>query len=139
MNKRRQRMESFREVVRQKPNHRPPPEVWTRKDKLVVCGAFAAALLTFLGIPVLRSTIAHRQTVNQRLAAWEKRFQLSEPELLRLREIEFDFHGSSFQLVPETRTLQQLEAHKQELSRAMNPESALEFIEYFQNRAPCGR
>jgi hypothetical protein len=130
-------MESFTEVVRRKQNHRPPPETWTRKEKLVVCGAFAAALVAFLGTPILRSVITHRQIVNRRLAAWETRFQLYEIEILRLRQIESDFHGSYFQFIPQTKSHQQFEGHTQELSRAINPESALEFIKYYHNKHPC--
>jgi hypothetical protein len=130
-------MESFTEVVRRKQN-RPPPEVWTRKDKLVVCGAFAAALVAFLGGPILKSVIAHRQIVNRRLAMWETRFKLSETEIVRLRQIETGFHGSGFQLVPQTRSHQQDYDHKQELSRAMNPASALEFIKFYRKKSPCG-
>jgi hypothetical protein len=139
MSKRHQRMESFTEVVRRKQNHRPPPEPWTRKDKLVVFCAFAAALVAFLGTPILRSVITHRQIVNRRLGSWETRFELSVAEINRLREIESSFHGSGIQLIPQTRSHQQIDDHKQELSRAMNPESAMEFINYYQNKHSCGR
>lgn len=130
-------MESFTEVVRRKQNHRPHHEVWTRKDKLVVCGAFAAAFLVFFGGPIMNSVIINRQIVNKRLATWETRFALSEAEIYRLREIEFSFHGSGFQLIPQLH--QQLDAHKQELSREMNPESAMKFINFYQNKHSCGR
>ena len=139
MSKRHQRMESFTEVVRRKPNHRPPPEVWTRKDKLVVCGAFAAALCALLGGPILNSVITHRKIVTRRLATWETRFELSAAEINRLREIESSFHGSGLQFTAHTKSHQQIDAHKQELSRAMNPESAMEFINYYQNKHSCGR
>jgi hypothetical protein len=131
-------MEQFGEAPKLKRPQRPP-EVWTRKDKLVVFCAFAAALGAFLGTPILRSVITHRQIVNRRLGSWETRFQLSESEILRLRQIESGFHGSGFQLVPQTLTNQQIDAHKQELSRAMNPESALEFIKFHHKKNPCGR
>lgn len=136
MSRKRQRMEQFGEAPKLKRQQRPP-EPWTRKDKLVVFCAFAAALGAFLGTPILRSVITHRQIVNRRLATWETRFQLSESEILRLRQIESGFHGSGFQLVPQTLTHQQVEAHKQELSRAMNPESALEFIKFYRKKNPC--
>jgi hypothetical protein len=132
-------MESFTEVVRRKPNHRPPPEAWTRKDKLVVCGAFAVALFAFLGSPILNSVIINRKIVTRRIATWETRFELSAAEIDRLREIESSFHGSGIQLIPQTRSHQQVEAHEQELSRAMNPESALEFIKFYRKKSPCGR
>jgi hypothetical protein len=131
-------MESFTEVVRRKQN-RPPPEVWTRKDKLVVCGAFAAALLAFLGWPILNSVITHRKIVNRRLATWETRFELSAAEISRLREIESRFHGSGLQFTAQTKSHQQIDDHKQELSRAMNPQAGLEFINYYQNKHSCGR
>jgi hypothetical protein len=131
-------MEQFGEAPKLKRQQRPP-EPWTLKDKLVLCGAFAAALMAFLGWPILNSVIINRKTVNRRLAAWETRFQLSESEILRLRQIESGFHGSGFQFVPQTITHQQVEAHKQELSRAMNPESALEFIKFYQKKNPCSR
>jgi hypothetical protein len=132
-------MESFREVVRRKPNHRPPPEAWTRKDKLVVCGAFAVALFAFLGSPILNSVISKRNIVNRRLATWETRFQLSAAEISHLREIESRFHGSGLQFTAQTKSHQQIDAHKQELSRAMNPESAMKFINHYQNKHSCGR
>jgi hypothetical protein len=132
-------MESFTEAERRKPKHRPPPEVWTRKDKLVVCGAFAAALCALLGGPILKSVISHRTIVNRRLETWKTRFELSSAEIGRLREIESSFHGSGFAFTAHTRSHQQIDAHKQELSRAMNPESAMEFINYYQNKHSCGR
>lgn len=116
-----------------------PPEPWTLKDKLVLYGMFTAGFIALLGGPVLKSVISHRQIVNRRLATWETRFQLSESEILRLRKIESSFHGSGFQLVPQTNSHQQAEAHKQELSRAMNPESALDFIKFYQKKNPCSR
>jgi hypothetical protein len=131
-------MEQFGEAPKLKRPQRPP-EPWTRKDKLVVCGAFAAALGAFLGTPILRSVITHRQIVNRRLGSWETRFQLSESEIHRLRQIESDLHGSGFQFVAQIRSHQQVEDHKQELSRAMNPESALEFMKFYQNKHSCGR
>jgi hypothetical protein len=131
-------MEQFGEAPKLKRLQRPP-EPWTLKDKLVVCGALAAALLAFLGWPILNSVITQRKIVNRRLATWETRFQLSESEILRLRQIEFGFHGSGFQIVPQTTSHQQVDAHKQELSRAMNPESALEFIKFHENKHSCGK
>jgi hypothetical protein len=138
MSRKRQRMEQFGEAPKLKRQQRPP-EPWTRKDKLVVCGVFAAALVALLGGPILKSVITHRQIVNRLLAAWEARFQLSEAEMIRLRQIESGFHGSCFQVVPQTRSHQQVEDHKQELSRAMNPESALEFNKFYRTKSPCGR
>lgn len=138
MSRKRQRMEQFGEAPKLKRQQRPP-EPWTRKDKLVVCGAFAAALVALLGGPILKSVITHRQIVNRRLAAWEARFELSAVEINRLREIESSFHGSGFQLVPQTRSHQQVDAHKQELSHAMRSESALEFIKFYQTKSSCSR
>lgn len=138
MSRKRQRMEQFGEAPKLKRQQRPP-EVWTPKDKVFVCGAFAAALVALLGGPILKSVITYRQIVNRRLAAWEARFQLSEAEITRMRQIESGFHGSGFQVVPQTITHQQVEAHKQELSRAMNPESALQFIKFYENKHSCGR
>jgi hypothetical protein len=131
-------MEQFGEAPKLKRQQRTP-EPWTLKDKLVLCGAFAAALIAFLGWPILNSVIINRKTVNRRLASWDARFQLSESEILRLRQIESGFHGSGFQIVPQTTSHQQVEAHKQELSRAMNPKSALEFIKFHENKHSCGK
>jgi hypothetical protein len=131
-------MEQFGEAPKLKRPQRPP-EPWTRKDKLVVCCAFTAGFIALFGGPVLKTVISHRQIVNRRLATWETRFQLSEAEMIRLRQIESDFHGSVFQLVTQTISHQQGEDHKQELSRAMNPESALEFNKFYRTKSPCGR
>jgi hypothetical protein len=131
-------MEQFGEAPKLKRPQRPP-EPWTRKDKLAVCGAFTAGFIALFAGPIMKSVISHRQLVNRRLATWEARFQLSKPELLRLRQIESGYHESVFQFVPQTRSHQQAEAHKQELSRAMNPESALEFIKFYRKKSPCGR
>jgi hypothetical protein len=86
----------------------------------------------------LKSVVAHRQIVNRRLAAWEARFELSEAEMIRLRQIESKFHGSGFQIAPQDGSHQQVEDHKQELSRAMDPESASEFIKFYHKKNPCG-
>jgi hypothetical protein len=131
-------MEQFGEAPKLKRPQRPP-EPWTRKDKLVVFCAFAAALVAFLGTPILNSVITHRKIVNRRLATWEARFELSAAEIRCLREIESRFHGSGLQFTAQTKSHQQIDAHKQELSRAMNPESAMEFINYYQNKHSCGR
>jgi hypothetical protein len=128
-------MEQFGEAPKLKRPQRPP-EPWTRKDKLVVCGAFTAGFIALFGGPIMKSVISHRQIVNRRLATWEARFQLSEAEMIRLRQIESSYHGSGFQLVPQTLTHQQVEAHKQELSGAMNPESALEFNKFYRTKSP---
>jgi hypothetical protein len=106
---------------------------------MVVCGAFAAGFIALFGGPIMKSVVSHRQIVNRRLAAWETRFELSALEIKRLREIESSFHGSILQFTPQTRSHQQVDAHKQELSRAMNPEAALEFIKFYQKKNPCGR
>jgi hypothetical protein len=131
-------MEQFGEAPKRKRQQRPP-EPWTRKDKLVVCGAFTAGFIALFGGPVLKSVISHRQIMNRRITTWEARFHLSEAEMNRLRQIESDFHGSYYQLVTQTRSRQQVEDHKQELSRAMNPESALEFNKFYRTKSPCGR
>jgi hypothetical protein len=131
-------MEQFGEAPKLKRQQRPP-EPWTRKDKLVVCGAFTAGFIALFGGPVLKTVISHRQIVNRRITTWEARFHLSKAEILHLRQIESGYHGSGFQFVPQTRSHQEVEAHKQELSGAMHQESALEFIKFYQKKNPCGR
>jgi hypothetical protein len=130
-------MEQFVEAPKLKRQLRPP-EPWTLKDKLVVCGAFTAGFIALFGGPILKSVVAHRQIVNRRLAAWEARFQLSLVEVDRLREIESRFHGFGLQIAPQDGSHQQVDAHKQELSRAMHPKSASEFIKFYQKKNPCG-
>jgi hypothetical protein len=137
MSRKRQRMEQFGEAPKLKRQLRPP-EPWTLKDKLVVCGAFTAGFIALFGGPILKSVVAHRQIVNRRLAAWEAKFQLSEAEMIRLRQIESKFHGSGFQIAPQDGSHQQVDAHKRELSRAMNPKSASEFIKFYHKKNPCG-
>lgn len=132
-------MESFGEVVKRKPNLRPPPEPWTVKDRVLVFGAFAAALLVFLGAPILRSVMAQRKIVSARLAYWKTQYQLSDAEVERLRKIEFRVHGSGLQFASQTRSHQQNQAHKQELSQVMTPKVAQEFLKYYEKKNPCGR
>jgi hypothetical protein len=138
MSRKRQRMEQFGEAPKLKRQQRPP-EVWTRKDKLVVCGAFTAGFIALFGGPILKSVITHRQIVNRRLAAWEARFQLSNEEVERLRETEFRVHGSGLQFASKTRSHEQNQAHKQELSQAMSPNAAQEFLKYYEMKKPCAR
>ena len=139
MSKRRQRMESFGEAARRKSNLKPAPEPWTVKDRVLVVGAFAAALLFYLGTPVLRSVMAQRKIVSARLAYWKTQYQLSDAEVERLREIEFRVHGSGLQFASKTRSHQQNQAHKQELSEAMSPKAAQEFLKNYEKKNPCGR
>jgi hypothetical protein len=106
---------------------------------VVVFGAFAAVLLVFFAIPVSQSVMIERRIVSERLARWKLRFHLSEPEVQHLREIEFGFHGPGFPSLRLTRSHQQIEEHKRELSRAMSPESAVDFIKHHEKRNPCGR
>lgn len=132
-------MESFGEVVKRKPNLRPPPEPWTVKDRVLVFGAFAAALFVFLGAPILRTVMAQRKIVSARLAYWKTQYQLSDAEVERLREIEFRVHGSGFQIASQTTSHQQNQAHKQELSQAMSPKAAQDFLKYYEKKNPCGK
>ena len=132
-------MESFGEATRRKPNLKPPPEPWTAKDRVLVFGAFAAALLFFAGTPVLQTVMAQRNIVSARLAFWKSRYQLSDAEVERLREIEFRVHGSGLQIASQTRSHQQNQAHKQELSQAMSPRAAQEFLKLNARKNPCGR
>ena len=139
MSKKRQRMKSFGEVVKRKPNLRPPPEPWTAKDRVMVFGAFAAALLVFAGTPILQTVMSQRKIVSSRLAYWKSRYQLSDVEVERLREIEFRVHGSGLQLASQTSSHQQNQAHKQELSQAMSSKAAQEFLKFNEKKNPCGR
>lgn len=115
------------------------PEPWTVRDRLVVFGAFAAVLLVFFAMPVSQSVMMERRIVSERLAHWKLRFHLSESEIQRLREIEFRFHGSGLSFVHITKSHQQVADHKRDLSQAMSPKSALEFIKFHQEKNPCGR
>ena len=132
-------MESFGEAARRKSNLKPAPEPWTVKDRVLVVGAFAAALLFYLGTPVLRSVMAQRKIVSARLAYWKTQYQLSDAEVERLRKIESRVHGSGLQIAPKTRSHQQNQAHKQELSQAMGPKAAQEFLKNYEKKNPCGR
>jgi hypothetical protein len=115
------------------------PEPWTLKDRVVVFGAFAAVLLAFFAVPASLSVMVDRRIVSERLTDWKLRFHLSESEVQRLREIEFRFHGSGFSFVQTKKSHQQIEEHARELSRAMRPESALDFIKFHQKNNPCRR
>lgn len=139
MSKKRQRMESFGKVVKRKPNLRPLPEPWTIKDRVLVFGAFAAALLVFAGSPILRTVMAQRKIVSARLAHWKSQYQLSDAEVERLREIEFRVHGSGFRFASQTSSHQQNQTHKQELTQAMSPKAAQEFLKFNEKKNPCGR
>lgn len=132
-------MESFGEVAKRKPNLRPPPEPWTVKDRVMVFGAFAAALLIMLGTPFLWTVMTQRRIVSTRLAYWKSQYQLSDAEVERLREIEFRVHGSGLQLASQTSSHQQNQAHKQELSQAMNSASSTKFLNFYQNKHSCGK
>ncbi|MBN8457351.1 MAG: hypothetical protein J0M04_05870 [Verrucomicrobia bacterium] len=132
-------MKSSGGVARRRRKNTPVPEPWTVKDRVKVFGAFAAVLLFFFAIPASQSVMMERRIVSERLSHWKFRFHLSESEVQRLREIEFDFHGSGFSFIEPKRSLQQVEDHKWELSRAMSPESALDFIKHHEKWNPCGR
>ena len=105
----------------------------------MVFGAFAAALLFFAGTPILQTVMAQRKIVSARLAHWKSKYQLSNAEVERLREIEFRVHGSGLQLASQTSSHQQNQAHKQELSQAMSPKAAQDFLKYYEKKNPCGK
>jgi hypothetical protein len=132
-------MKSCGGAARRRRKDTPDPEPWTVRDHVVVSGAFAAVLLVFFAVPVSQSVIIERRIVSERLARWKLRFHLSESEIQRLREIEFRFHGSGFSFVQTTKSHQQVADHKLELSQAMSPQSALEFINCHHKKNPCGR
>jgi hypothetical protein len=114
------------------------PEPWTVRDRVVVFGAFAAVLLVF-EVPISQSVMMERRIVSERLSHWKVRFHLSDSEIQRLREIEFRFHGSGFSFDHTKKSHQQVADHKRELSQAMSPKSALEFINFHQKENPCRR
>ena len=132
-------MKSRRGVARGRRKDKPAPEPWTVRDRVAVFGAFAAVLLVFFAVPASQSVITERRIVSERLTRWKLRFHLAESEVQRLREIEFGFHGSGFPSLRQTRSHQQIEDHKRELSRALSPKSALDFIKHHEKRNPCGR
>jgi hypothetical protein len=132
-------MKSSGGVARRRQKDEPVPEPWTLRDRVVVFGAFAAVLLAFFAVPASLSVMVDRRIVSARLTDWKLRFHLSESEIQRLREIEFKFHGSGFSFVQTKKSHQQIADHKRDLSQAMSPKSALEFIKIHENRNPCGR
>lgn len=132
-------MKSSGGVARRRQKDVQVPEPWTVRDRVVLFGAFAAVLLVFFAVPFSQSVMMERRIVSERLAHWKLRFHLSESEIQRLREIEFRFHGSGFSFVHTKKSHQQIEEHTRELSRAMSPESALDFIKFHHKNNPCGR
>lgn len=127
MSKKRQRMESFREAEKRK--LRPPPESWSMKDKFLVSGAFATALLVFSLPPFLSISFRHRNAIDRRLKNWKIEYGLSDSEILRLRETEFSFHRSNLLGTSKPLTSEQLAQHNQHLAGQMNAESARKFTE----------
>jgi hypothetical protein len=125
-------MESFGEA--QKRKLRPPPESWSMKDKFLVCGAFATALLVFTLPPFLSTSIRHRNAIDRRLKDWKIEYALTESEVLRLREIEMSFHRPNLLGAPKPLTSEQLAQHNQHLAGQMNAESARKFTENQRRR-----
>jgi hypothetical protein len=106
---------------------------------MVVFGAFTAVLLVLFAVPFSQSVMLERRIVSGRLSDWKVRFRLSDSEIQRLHEIEFRFHGSGFSFVQSQKSHQQIADHRRELSQAMRPESALDFIKFHQRNNPCRR
>lgn len=139
MSRRRQRIKSSGGAVRIRQKDTRVPEPWTVRDRVVLFGAFAAVLLVYIAVPVSQSVMMERRIVSERIAYWRLRFHLSESEVQRLHQIEFAFHGSGFPSVQRKKSRQQIADHKRDLSGAMGPKAALDFIKHHESRNPCGR
>ena len=127
MSKRRKRMQMFGEAERRK--LRTPPESWSLKDRLLVFGAFASALLVFIVTPFLSIHIRHKNSIERRVNYWKREYGLSDPEALRLRKIESSFHSLNLLGGSKAYTPEQLAKHDQQLASEMSAESARKFIE----------
>jgi hypothetical protein len=126
MSKKRQRMQMFGEAEKRK--LRPPPEPWSLKDRLLVFGAFASALLVFALSPFLSMNIRHKNSIERRVNYWKREYGLSDSEALRLKEIESSFHRLNLLGGTKAHTPEQLAEHDQQIAAQMNPESARKFI-----------
>lgn len=120
-------MQMFSEAERRK--LRPPPELWSLKDRLLVFGAFASGLLVFALSPFLSMHIRHRNSIERRVNYWKSEYGLSDSEALRLKEIESSFHRLNLLGGTKAQTPERLAGHDEQLAAQMDAESARKFIE----------
>ncbi len=129
MSKSRQKLESFREVTKQRRDKKPPPEPWTLKDKLSVWGTLAAVMLLLL-IPFFDQYMDLRNHIEDRIESWRTEYHLSDQQVDEIRKIERDFHrfGSFFSNDPPPNP-DEIARHHQEIASRLDPATAKIFLE----------
>ncbi len=106
-----------------------PASVWSLRDKLTVGAGAAVALLAFFS-PVILKIVGQRDLISRRLESWRAEYGLKEHQVRKLREIEYEFHGSGnpfFKSSPPTTP--EIARHHKEVASAMGQGAGNRYIE----------
>jgi len=125
VSRKRQRLESFREVVRDRPRGPRASKPLTLRDRLAIWSALLAGLAVILGAPLWGLRVKHRATIESRVNNWGKELNLLPKEINGLKKAEFLFHGSGNPFVHVTsKSGEEMRAHKLRLLSEVRTEVA---------------
>lgn len=127
MSKRRERLESFREVVKRKrPDQpevpkEPPMTTW---ELVRMWSLFAAALAVFAGLPILNNRKGRLNAIETRVDNWGTELSLLYTEVEALKRLELSYHGGDFFGGPPRRTDKERNDHNEKLIKSVREEVA---------------
>jgi len=127
MSKRRERLESFREVVRRKRPEKseapkePPMTTW---ESIRLWSLFAAALAVFAGVPIWNNRKERLDAIESRVENWGRDLSLLYTEVETLKQVELAYHGGNFMGGPPRRSDKERTEHNDQLIKAVREEVA---------------
>lgn len=103
---------------------------WNGWDKLKAFGYPAVAFGVVIWLFIIGCVQQQSAHVDERLARWKKKYHLSDEQVVRLREIERNFHGSGNPFTSiGSPSPEEVAEHHRGMSKLMSPDDGRHFLE----------
>jgi hypothetical protein len=104
------------------------PAPMSLKDKLQIWAWLAGCGIVLLLYLHFVSTRQQRIGIDEQIDRWRRDFHLTEVQAQRIRDIEFQFHGSGNPLTRPAHTRDETREHHRAMAAVMNPEDGERFF-----------